>query len=112
MKTNRFNTIDTKTTGMNKINIIKLTPRMVCECYGPSCSYYKQNTLQPSPINSDQSSEGWDGNKAKAKEENKSLIDFEASNQKTDTEKFTDIDEVPLVSYKLDRTVTRKNCWR
>ena len=78
--------MDTKRTDLNKIDIIKLTPRKACECYGLSCSYCKQDTPHPSPINSDWSSEDWDGNKAKAKEQNKSLIDFEASDQKTDME--------------------------
>ena len=44
IKTNRFNTMDTKTTDINKIDIVKPTARRVCEGFGQSCSYCKQDT--------------------------------------------------------------------
>ena len=88
-------------TDMNKIDIIKPTPSKACEHYGLSCSYCKQDTPHPSPVNSDWSSKDWDGDKAKAKEENKSMIDFEAPNQKTDTEEITDIVEIPFSKLQI-----------
>ena len=92
--------MDTKTTDMNKIDIVKPTPRKGCKGFGLSCSYWKQDTSHPS-VNSDWSSENWDGNKAKAMEQNKSLIDFEALNQKTDTEKIMDVDEIPFSKLQI-----------
>ena len=53
IKTNRFNTMDTKMTDMNKIDIIKPTSKKVCEGFSLSCSYCKQDTPHPSPVNSD-----------------------------------------------------------
>ena len=88
-------------TDMNKIDIIKPTPRRSCEGFSLSCSYCKQDIPHPSPVNSDWSSEDWDGNKAKAREQNKSLIDFEALNQLTDAEKITDVYEIPLSKLQI-----------
>ena len=93
--------MDTKTTDMNKIDIIKPTPQKACEGFGLYCSYCKQDAPHPSPVNSDWSSEDWNGNKARARETNKSLIDFEALNQKTDMEKTMDIDEIPLSKLQI-----------
>ena len=36
-----------------------------------------------------------------AKEQNKSLIDFKASNQKTDAEKITDVDKIPFSKLQI-----------
>ena len=87
---------------MNKIDIIKPTPRKVCEHFGLTCSYCRQDALHHSPIHSDWYSEDWDGNIAKAREQ-KSLIDFETPKQKTDTEKVNDI-EVPFHKLNLGTT--------
>ena len=73
----------------------------MCESFSPSCFYCKQDIPHPSPINSDWSSKNWDGNKAKAKEQNKSLIDFEDPNQKMDMEKVMDIDEIPFSKLQI-----------
>ena len=96
IKTNMFNTMDTKTTDMNKIDIVKRNPRKVCKGFGLSCYYCKQDALHPSPVNSYWSSKDWDGDKAKTREQDRSLIDFKVPNQKTDAEKNMDIDEIPL----------------
>ena len=100
IKTNRYKTMDTKMTDMNKIDIIKPTARRVCECFGLTCSYCRQDTPHPCPIYSDWSSKDWDGDKTKARDK-KSLIDFETPKQKMDTEKVTDIDEVPFHKLNL-----------
>ena len=76
IKTNRYNTMSREMVDMNKIDIIKPTPKRACECLCPTCSYCRQDAPHPSPIHSDWSSKDWDGDKAKAKEQ-KSLIDFD-----------------------------------
>ena len=100
MKTNRYNTMNTETMDMNKIDIIKPTPRKACECFGLTFSYCRQDAPHPSPVHSDWSSKDWDGDRAKAKEQ-KSLIDFNALKQKMDMEQITDIDEVPFHKLNL-----------
>ena len=102
IKTNRYNTMNTKMMDMNKIDIIKTTPRKACECFSLTCSYCRQDTPHPSPIHSDWSSEDWDGDKVKAKLQ-KSLISFEAPKQKTNTEHIMDIDEVPFHKLNLEQ---------
>ena len=66
IKTNRYNTMDTKIADMNKIDVIKPTPRRACEHFSLSWSYCKQNASHPSPIHSDWSGKDWEGDKAKA----------------------------------------------
>ena len=92
--------MNTEMMDMNKIDVIKLTPRKACEFFGLTCSYCRQDAPHPSPVHSDWSSKDWDGDKAKAKEQ-KSLIDFEVPKQKTNTEQTTDIDEVPFHKLNL-----------
>ena len=79
---------------------MKPTPRKACNGFGPCCSYCKQGAYHPLPQGSDWSSKGGDGDKAKAREQSKSLIDFSDLKPKTDTEQTTDLDEVPLVNYR------------
>ena len=103
IKTNRYNTMNTKPTDMNKIDIVQPTPRRACECFSPTCSYCKHEAPHPSPVHSDWSSKDWDGNKSKTKEQ-KSLIDFKPpkqdidreTDQQTDTGKVTDVDDIPF----------------
>ena len=68
--------MDTKVSDLNKIDIEGPTPRKACNSFGLSCSHCKQGVLHPLPQNSDWSSEDWDDTKAKAREQGKSLIDF------------------------------------
>ena len=82
IKTNRYNTMDTKMMDMNKIDIIKPPSRKASECFGLTCSYCRQDAPYPSPIHSDWSSKDWDGDKAKTREQ-KPLVDFETPKQKT-----------------------------
>ena len=74
IKTNRYNTLDVNLTDMNKINVIQPVPKRACECSADTCTYCKYEAPHPSPIPSDWSSEDWDGEKAKAREQ-RSLID-------------------------------------
>ena len=92
--------MNTERTDMNKIDIIKPTPGKACEHFDLTCSYCRQDTPHSSPIHSASSSEDWNGNKAKAKEQ-KSLIDFEVPKQKTNMEQITGIDEVPFHKLNL-----------
>ena len=86
---------------MNKINLIKPTPQRACECFGPTCSFCKQNTPNPSPIHSDWSSGDSDRDKTKAKEQ-KSLIELDSPKLKTDIDQTTDIDSVPFYNLSLE----------
>ena len=54
---------------MNKINIIQPVPKRACEHSVDTCTYCKYKAPHPSPIPSDWSSEDWDGEKAKAREQ-------------------------------------------
>ena len=76
IKTNRYNTLGTNPTDMNKIHIVQPTPKRACECFGAACSHCKHEAPHPSPMQSDWSSEDWDGEKAKTREQ-KSLIDID-----------------------------------
>ena len=60
---------------MNKINIIQPVPKRACECSVDTCTYCKYKAPHPSPMPSDWSSEDWDGETAKAREQ-RSLIDL------------------------------------
>ena len=88
--------MDKQVSNLNKINIVAPTPKKGCNGFSLSCSYCKQGAQHPSPQNSDWSSEDWDGNKAKTKEQNKSLIDLSDPKPKTDMEWTMDIDERPF----------------
>ena len=68
---------------MNKINIIHPTPKRACECNNSSCTYCKYEAPHPSPVPLDWSSEDWDGEKAKAREQ-KLLVDFAPPKQDID----------------------------
>ena len=75
IRANTNNTLDTKPIDMNKIDILQPTPKRPCKCSDNSCTYCKYEVPHPSPEPLDWSSEDWDGEKAKAREQ-KSLIDF------------------------------------
>ena len=84
---------------MNKIDVIQPVPKRVCKCFGPTCSYCKHEAPQPSPVHSNWSSEDWDSDKAKAKEQ-RSLIHFEPLKPYSDKElidQLTDMRKVILV---------------
>ena len=68
---------------MNKINVIQPTPKRACEHYDGLCTDCKYEAPHPSPEPLDWSSEDWDGEKAKAREQ-KSLVDFMPPKQDTD----------------------------
>ena len=75
----------------------------MCNSFGLSCSYCEQGALHPSPQNSDWLSEDWDGTKAKAREQSKSLIDFNDPKPQTSTEQTTDIDEVAFSKLQIEQ---------
>ena len=68
---------------MNNIDIVQPTPKRACRHSNDSCTYCKYEAPHPSPEPSDWSSEDWDGEKAKAREQ-KSLIDFMLPKPDTD----------------------------
>ena len=102
IKTNRYNTMNMKPIGMSNIDIVQPIQRKACEHFDPTCSYCKHEAPHPSAVHSDLSSEHWDRNKAKAKEQ-KSLIDFKSpepnkkgTDQQTDVGKVTEVDDLPF----------------
>ena len=84
IKTNRYDTQNTTQDKLNKADIIQPTPKRTCKHSLSTCTYCKHDAPHPSPVHSDWSSEDWDGNKAKARQQ-ESLIDFTPSNPKTVT---------------------------
>ena len=68
--------METKVSDLNKLDIVAPTPRKACNSLSLSSSYCEQGALHPLPQNSDWSSEDWNGTKAKARKQSKSLIDF------------------------------------
>ena len=83
IRTNRYNIHDTEPNDMNKINIIQPTPKRACEYTGGSCTYCKYKIPHLPPVPLDWSSEDWDGEKAKAREQ-MSFIEFVPPKQDTD----------------------------
>ena len=89
---------------MNKIDVIQPTPRKACVCFGATCLYCKHEVPHPSPEHLTMSSEYWDEEKAKAREQ-KSLIDFDppkldsdkqTTNLVTDERKVMLVDDIPF----------------
>ena len=86
IRTNWVDTLGTKWTNTSNINIIKPIPQKVCEQFGAICSFSRQQVPHPLPNESDWSSEDWDGDKAKAREQNPF---FKFNTPKTKTENST-----------------------
>ena len=59
------------------------------------------------PQNLDWLSKDWDGIKAKAKEKNKSLIDFNDPKPKTDMEQTMNIDKIPFSRLQIGQDVQK-----
>ena len=91
IKSNRYNILNANLTDMNKINIVQPVPKRACECFGVTCSYCMYEAPHPSPIPLDWSSEDWESEKTKAREQ-KSLIDFDPP--KLDLRQTTDLETV------------------
>ena len=96
IKTNRYNTLDVNSPQMNKINIIQPIPKRTCDHLADTCTYCRYEAPHPSPIPSDWSSEGWDGDKAKGRGQ-RLLIDLNFP--KLDQKQMTDLEilkELPI----------------
>ena len=86
IKTNQVNMLETNLISTGNITIIKPIPQKVCEQFGVTCSFCRQQVPHPSPNQSDWSSKDWDGEKAKAKEQNPF---FKSDTLKTEAENST-----------------------
>ena len=75
-----YNTQDWDTTDFNTINTVKPTPRRLCTRTSKGCTYCTFDAPHPSIAPSDWSSEDWDGNKAKGREQRPHL-DFKLLEQ-------------------------------
>ena len=80
IKRERYNTQEWDTTDFKKIDIVKPIPKRLCPGSPKGCMYCKFNAPHPSVIPSDWSSEDWDGNKAKAREQ-RPLLHFKLLEQ-------------------------------
>ena len=69
-----------------------------------SCSYCEQGALHPLPQELDWSNKYLDGTKAKAREQNKTLIDFSDSKPQVKTEQTMDIDEVAFSKLQIGQS--------
>ena len=84
---------DREMTDFNKIDIVKPTPKQLCTKMHGKCTYCKYDAPHPSATLSDWSSEDWDGEKAKAREQCP-LLDFnllEKQLQKTLQDRVQDV---------------------
>ena len=75
--------------------------RKACDSFGLSCSYCKQGAPHPLPQDSNWSRKDWDGTKTKAREQSKSLIDFNGPKPQTNMEQTMDIDEVAFSKLQI-----------
>ena len=66
---------DRETDDFRKLDLVEPTPKWLCTRVQGECMYCKYDAPHPSTTLSDWSSEDWDGEKAKAREQY-SLIDF------------------------------------
>ena len=86
---------------MNKINITEQVPKRACEHSVDTCTYCKYKAPHPSPIPSDWSSEDWDGEQAK-KREQRSLTDLDFPNTEPIQETDPDIlNELPIQNLSI-----------
>ena len=100
---------DTEPNSTNKINRIQPTPKRACEHNDGSCTYYKYKAPHPSPVPSDWSSEDWDGEKTKAREQ-KLLVDFVPPKEDIDptvTEVMADV--IPFLKLTIRSDSPEKN---
>ena len=92
IKTDMFNACDIDSSDWNKLDMIQPTPKRLSNRSPKDCTYCAYNALHPSPAPSVWSSEDWDGDKAKVREQ-RSLIDFKLVDaQVQDTTPETTID--------------------
>ena len=72
----------------------------MCEHFGATCSFCKQQVPHPSPDQSDWSNKDWDGNKAKARKQ-KVLVNFDIP--KIETKQWTTdlVDTLPISNLTL-----------
>ena len=96
--------LGTNSMEINKISIIKPTPQKTCKCFGATCSFCRQQAPHPLPVQLDQSRKDWDGNKAKAREQN-TLLSFDMPKPETDKQTSDSVDTPPFqnLTIKMNR---------
>ena len=87
-------------TNISNINIIKPIPQKACEQFGATCLFCQHQVPHPSPNQSDCSSEDWDKEKAKAKEQNPSFK-FDASQNKAGNSTTDLLGSLPFQNLKI-----------
>ena len=87
--------LGTNPADINKSNVIKITPQKVCEHFGATCSFCRQQVPQPLPDQSNWSSKDWNGDKAKAREQNP-IVKFDIPRPRPDNLTFNSVDSLPF----------------
>ena len=100
----RSSTTDTKVLELDRVDIKAPILTKACDSFSLSCSYCEQGALHPSSQESDWSSEDWDGTKAKAREQNNSLRDFNEPKPQTNIDQMTDIDKVAFSKLQIGQS--------
>ena len=86
---------------MNKINIIQPTPKRAWECNDSSCTCCKYKVPHPSTVPLDWSSEDWDREKAKAREQ-MLLVDCAPPTQDIDPPVMeVVVDDIPFSKFTI-----------
>ena len=75
IKMEHYNTQNKETTDFGKDDLVKPTPKQLCTSTHKGCTYCKYDAPHPPNTPLNWSSEDWDGNKAKAREQCP-LLDF------------------------------------
>ena len=104
IKMRRPYTLDTKVSELDKVDIKAPILTKACDRFGLSCSYCEQGVPHPSPQESDLSSKDWDSTKAKAREQNDSLIDFNEPKPQAYIDQTTDIDKVAFSKLQIRKS--------
>ena len=107
IKTDRFNTHNIKPNDMNKIDVIDSSPKRLCTKSLESCTYWKYDSPHPSPVPSDWSSEDWDGDKARNREQKSfadTLLDKETQDRTQEKQKKHLISNLENLMLKQDKT--------
>ena len=108
IKMRKPNTPDTKVSELDRVDMKAPILTKVYDSFGLSCSYCEQSPPLPSPQELDWSSKDWDGTKAKAREQNNSLIDFNYPKPQTNKEQTTDIDAVAFSKLQIRQNNPKK----
>ena len=105
----RPNTSDTKVSELDKVDLKAPLLTNACDSFGLLCSYCNQGALHPSPQEPEWSSKDWDGTKAKNRDQNILLKDFNDPKPQTNMEQTIDTDKVAFSKLQIRQSDPRRN---